>query len=76
MKQLDIIFGALLVIGGLNLGLVGLLDYNFIDTVFGETSMIPRMIYGLVGLAAIYDILTIKAIWKRWELRFKRPATA
>ncbi len=76
MKKLDILIGALLVIGGLNWGLVGLFDYNFIETMFGELSMITRMIYGLVGLAAIYDILMIKAIWKRWDLHFRRPTTA
>lgn len=76
MKKLDVIFGALLIIGGLNLGLIGLLDYNFIESMFGEMSMIPRMIYGLVGLAAIYEILSIKAIWKRWDLHLRRPKAA
>ena len=76
MKKLDVLFGTLLIIGGLNLGLIGLLDYNFIEAMFGEMSMIPRMIYGLVGLAAIYDIFTIKAIWKRWDLHLRRPKTA
>ncbi len=76
MKKLDVIIGALLVIGGLNLGLMGLLDYNFIATVFGEASMVPRMIYGLIGLAAIYDILTVKAIWKRWDLHYRKPTPA
>ena len=76
MKQLDMIFGTVLIIGGLNWGLMGLLDINLVDTLFGEMSVISRSIYMLVGFAALYDIFAIKAIWKRWGLHFKKATPA
>ena len=75
MKQLDIIVGALLIVGGLNWGLVGILDFNLVETVFGEMTALSRLVYTLVGLAAIYDIVTIKSIWKRWNLHYHRTAS-
>lgn len=44
----------LLVIGGLNWGLVGLFDFNLVAAIFGEMSWISRLVYILVGLSAIY----------------------
>lgn len=47
----------LLVIGGLNWGLVGLFQWDLIASIFGEMSMISRTIYGLVGIAAVYRLV-------------------
>ena len=47
----------LLLIGGLNWGLIGIFEWNFIATVFGYTSVLTRTIYSLAGIAAIYRIL-------------------
>jgi uncharacterized membrane protein YuzA (DUF378 family) len=44
----------LIVIGGINWGLVGFFDYNLVDSLFGVGSALARIVYGLVGLAAIY----------------------
>ena len=44
----------LVIIGGLNWGLVGLFEFNLVDTLFGEMSALSRIIYGLVGLSAVY----------------------
>lgn len=46
----------LLVIGGLNWGLIGAFNYNLVDKIFGYESAISRIIYILVGLAAIYGL--------------------
>lgn len=43
----------LLIIGGLNWGLVGLFDYNLVDSLFGTATWISRLVYSLVGAAAI-----------------------
>ena len=48
----------LLVIGGLNWGLVGIADFNLVAALFG-TSIIAKIIYILVGLSAIYAIVGI-----------------
>jgi uncharacterized membrane protein YuzA (DUF378 family) len=44
----------LLVIGGLNWGLVGLLNFNLVDSIFGAASLISKVVYILVGLSAVY----------------------
>ncbi len=68
MKVLDMVLGALLIIGGLNWGLVGLFNFNLVTTIFGVGSGLTRTIYILVGFAAVYDIATIKSIWRRWDI--------
>lgn len=48
----------LIIIGGLNWGLVGLFNLDLVGTVFGGTrSMLSRIIFTLVGIAAIYEAL-------------------
>lgn len=47
----------LVIIGGLNWGLVGLLDFNLVDSIFGVGSVGSKVVYILVGLAAILTIL-------------------
>ncbi|MBD3403421.1 DUF378 domain-containing protein [candidate division GN15 bacterium] len=66
MKTLDIIVAVLLVVGGLNWGLVGLLDFNLVAAIFGSSSLISSIVYILVGLSALYQVFTLKAIQRRW----------
>ena len=54
----DIIAIIILIIGGLNWGLIGLFEWNFIASVFGYTSVLTRTIYSLAGIAAVYKIVT------------------
>ena len=74
MKKFDVLVWALLAIGGLNWGLVGLFDFNLVSAIFGEMSGISRLIYIAVGLAAAYDVLFVKTIWKRWGIHLFEPA--
>jgi uncharacterized membrane protein YuzA (DUF378 family) len=67
MKKLDVIAAILLVIGGLNWGLIGIADFNLVDAIFGQMQALMRIIYVLVGLAAVYQIFQWKAIQKRWR---------
>ena len=53
----DWISFVLLVIGGLNWGLVGAFSFNAVDAIFG-TSIVSMIIYILVGLAAIFAIVS------------------
>ena len=76
MKTFDVLVYGILIIGALNWGLVGLFDFNLVDTIFGEMSVLSRLIYIVVGLAALYDLVMIKAIWKRWNVHFKTHAPA
>ena len=69
MKKLDVIVAALLMIGGLNWGLVGLFQFDLVATIFGgQSAILSRLIYIVVGLSAIYQALTWKSIQKRWKL--------
>ena len=53
-NTLDWIGMILLIIGGLNWGLVGLFDFDLVAYLFGEMSILSRIIYDLVGLSALY----------------------
>ena len=56
MKILDSIALALVIIGAINWGLIGLLDFNLVEAIFGVDSIIPRIIYSLVGLTGLIYI--------------------
>ena len=66
MKGLDVLAAVLLVIGGLNWGLVGLFGFDLVAALFGEMTLLARAVYAVVGLCAVYQALTWKAIQRRW----------
>lgn len=49
----------LMIIGAINWGLIGLFEFNLVDAIFGDMSLISRIIYILVGLAGLYGITFI-----------------
>jgi len=54
LNTIDIVAIVLVVIGGLNWGLVGLVQLDVVAAVFVAASALSRIVYVLVGLAAIY----------------------
>ena len=61
-NPVDLIALILVIVGGLNWGLVGLFDFNLGDAIFGGGSTLSRIVYILVGLAALYMIyFTVRA---------------
>ena len=54
MNTVDKVSTALLVVGGLNWGLVGVFKYNLVDELFGVESGVARVVYTVVGLRAVY----------------------
>jgi uncharacterized membrane protein YuzA (DUF378 family) len=68
MRTLDVIAAVLLVVGGLNWGLVGLLRFDVVATAFGAGSLLTSVVYTLVGLAAAYQALGIASIQRRWNV--------
>ena len=56
MRVFNAIILTLVIIGGINWGLIGLFDYNLVDAIFGTMSLVSRVIYTLVGVAAIWAI--------------------
>ena len=57
-NTLDWIALILVVVGGLNWGLVGLLKFDLVAAIFGDMSIVARIVYTVVGLAAVYMIAT------------------
>ena len=47
----------LMVVGGLNWGLVGLMDFNLVSTLFGSVSYLSQVVYVLVALASVWAAL-------------------
>ena len=66
MKKIDVLAAVLLVVGGLNWGLVGAADFDLVATMFGSASALSRFVYLLVGLSGLYQMAQWKAIQARW----------
>jgi uncharacterized membrane protein YuzA (DUF378 family) len=79
MKALDFTTGLLLIVGGLNWGLVAIAEFDLVAEIvgleFGETNALSRIIYGLVGLSAVYQATRLPALASR-ERRDTRTAAA
>ena len=66
MKKLDVVAAVLLVIGGLNWGLVGTMGVDVVATLLGVMSPLARTVYVLVALSGIYQALQWQGIQRRW----------
>ena len=70
MKVLDIVAAVLLVVGGLNWGLWGAFQFDLVAFIFGgNDAMLARIVYTLVGVAAAYQAISLKAIQTRWNVQ-------
>jgi uncharacterized membrane protein YuzA (DUF378 family) len=75
MKLIDVVAAVLVVVGALNWGLVGVARFDLVAALFGlsfgEVSGVTAVVYGLVGVAGLYQAL----FWKRVQSRWMQPAT-
>lgn len=70
MKTIDILVAILLVIGGLNWGLIGLFQFDLVAALFGgQGAFLSRIVYTLVGASAVYQVVGLKGIQRRWKTR-------
>jgi hypothetical protein len=74
MKKLDFLAATLVLVGGLNWGLVAVAKFDLVAWIcggmdFGETNPASRVIYGLVGLAAVYGIGSLLTAGRRMHTR-------
>ena len=60
MKAVNFITILLLIVGGLNWFLVGAFDFNLVKALFGDMTLIARIIYVLVGVSALYVLINYK----------------
>lgn len=56
MKIIDKIALLLVIIGAINWGLIGFFGFNLVDSIFGEMSVVSRIIYALVGISGLWCI--------------------
>ncbi|MDO8451576.1 MAG: DUF378 domain-containing protein [bacterium] len=54
MKKMHVISCVLLWVGGLNWGLIGLFDFNLVNSIFGTLPVVEKLIYIFVGVSAVY----------------------
>jgi uncharacterized membrane protein YuzA (DUF378 family) len=57
MKSLNLVTLLLVIVGGLNWGLVGLFSFDLVAAIFGNGSLLARLVYVLVGLSALWQIV-------------------
>ena len=69
MKSLNPVTLALVIVGGLNWGLVGVADWNLVAAIFGAGSALSRLVYALVGLSALWQVGRLASLGKQ-----SRPA--
>jgi len=69
MKNIDVAAAVLLVVGGLNWGLIALGGPDLVALALGPASWASRLVYGLVGVSAVWQALQWKGIQRRWLLR-------
>ena len=67
MKNFDVLAAILVVVGAANWGLVGLLQFDLVATLFGDASMLSRIVYSLVGIAGLFQAMQWRAIQRRWS---------
>ena len=68
MKTFDIFAAILVVVGAANWGLVGLFQFDLVATLFGDATMLSRIVYSLVGIAGLFQAMQWKAIQRRWSM--------
>ncbi len=56
METVQKILLVITIIGAINWGLIGILDFNLVDTIFGSGSLFSRIIYTLVGISGLVNI--------------------
>lgn len=56
MKYIDKIALALIIIGAINWGLIGLFQFDLVAAIFGDMSVISRIVYSLVGISGLWGI--------------------
>lgn len=65
LNAMDLTALVLVIVGGLNWALVGLFDFDLVATLFGEMSMLSRIVYTLVGVSAVYLLVSMGKLCKK-----------
>jgi len=69
MRAINLITQLLVIVGGLNWGLVGLADFDLVAALFGDMSAVSRAVYVLVGLSALWQVVPFVRSFSEGETR-------
>ena len=72
MKALNIPTLVLVIVGGLNWGLVGLFDFDLVAAIFGAGSVLSRIVYILVGISAAWQLMPLFSAINSGEVAAQR----
>lgn len=67
MKALDYTILTLVIIGAINWGLIGFLQFDLVRVLFGDMSIMSRIVYALIGISGLYAISYFGRIVKAME---------
>lgn len=65
LNSLDILAIILVIVGGLNWALVGIFNFDLVAAIFGDMSVVSRIVYAVVGLSAIYLLAIMGSLSKK-----------
>ncbi len=68
MYILKIIAYVLVIVGAINWGLIGFFGFDLVATLFGEMSVLSRIIYGLVGISAVALLILNREIFHYYDI--------
>jgi uncharacterized protein len=72
MKFINILTLVLVIVGGVNWGLVGLFDFDLVAAIFGGGSALSRIVYVLVGLSAVWQVAPLVSAMSAGEIAAER----
>ena len=72
MRSINILTLVLVIVGGLNWGLVGLFDFDLVAAIFGGGSALSRIVYVLVGLSAVWQVAPLVSAMSAGEIAAER----
>jgi uncharacterized membrane protein YuzA (DUF378 family) len=76
MKAVNLVTLLLVIVGGLNWGLVGLFSFDLVAAIFGSGSTLSRLVYILVGASAVWQIIPLTQAISADEPRALRGSSA
>ena len=76
MKAVNLVTLLLVIVGGLNWGLVGLFSFDLVAAIFGPGSLLARVVYILVGVSAVWQIVPLAKAMSTDEPRALRGSSA
>ena len=76
MKPLNILTLILLIVGGLNWGLVGLFNFDLVAAIFGAGSLLARIVYVVVGLSAVWQAIRLTGAFGNGEAMAQRGSAS